>query len=199
MQPIFLNRNLTFMRHRSILPSNADREVRRNFKVDDLLEKKKKESTEIAQQLNGFMTLTFLGYYEKKGKHPPIRWLSYYMNSLLYVWTIYETNVWIISNSISGEKTPDKVSVELVLMKSSSKKRKEHSAPIMNFSIGNCEVPVNPSEDHPPNKATALSIPSESFSLNNGIQNKSYSLQVKVRQTLTTQVWRGFLKRLIVR
>ena len=53
--------------------SNADREVRRNFKVDDLLEKKKKESTEIAQQLNGFMTLTFLGYYEKKGKHPPIR------------------------------------------------------------------------------------------------------------------------------
>ena len=61
------------MRHRSIFPSNADREVRRNFKVDDLLEKKKKESTEIAQQLNGFMTLTFLGYYEKKGKHPPIR------------------------------------------------------------------------------------------------------------------------------
>ena len=55
------------------MSSNADREVRRNFKVDDLLEKKKKESTEIAQQLNGFMTLTFLGYYEKKGKHPPIR------------------------------------------------------------------------------------------------------------------------------
>ena len=101
---------------------------------------------------------------------------------------MHETNVQIILNSISGEKTPDKVSVELVLMKSSSKKRKEHSAPIMNFSIGNCEVPVNPSEDHPPNKATALSIPSESFSLNNGIQNKSYSLQVKVRQTLTTQV-----------
>ena len=184
------------MRHRSILPSNADREVRRNFKVDDLLEKKKKESTEIAQQLNGFMTLTFLGYYEKKGKHPPIRWLSYYMKSLLNM--ICLNHLWS-KCTISGEKTPDKVSVELVLMKSSSKKRKEHSAPIMNFSIGNCEVPVNPSEDHPPNKATALSIPSESFSLNNGIQNKSYSLQVKVRQTLTTQVWRGFIKILIVK
>ncbi len=76
-----------------------------------------------------------------------------------------------------GEKTPDKVSVELTLMKTSPKKRKE-SSPVMNLPIGKCDVPVNPSEEHPPHKATAMSIPSESFSLKSGTQ--SYSLVVKV-------------------
>jgi hypothetical protein len=76
-----------------------------------------------------------------------------------------------------GEKTPDKVSVELTLMKTAPKKRKE-SSPVSNLPIGKCDVPVNPSEEHPPHKATAMSIPSESFSLKSGTQ--SYSLLVKV-------------------
>ena len=64
-------------------------------------------------------------------------------------------------------------------MKTSPKKRKESSQGI-NLPIGKCDVPVNPSEEHPPHKATAMSIPSESFSLNQGTQTKSYSLLVKV-------------------
>ena len=67
-------------------------------------------------------------------------------------------------------------------MKVSPKKRKEQSVSSVQLPIGHCDVPVNPSEEHPPNKATALSIPSESFSLSNGNQNKSYSLLVKVHQ-----------------
>ena len=53
----------------------------------------------------------------------------------------------------------------------------------MQQSLGTSEVPVNPSEQNPPSKAPALSIPSKSFSLS-GIQSigrvKTYSLQIKV-------------------
>lgn len=88
------------------------------------------------------------------------------------------------------EKPLDKVSVELLLVKLSHKKRKESTSPVVQVSLGTSEVPVNPSEDHPPGKAPALSIPSELFSLSNGHQIKSYSLVVRVhhnpQSTITT-------------
>ena len=55
------------MKHRVIITNNEEKVQRKTFKVDDILEKKNKESTECQQSSNGFMTLTFLGYYEKKG------------------------------------------------------------------------------------------------------------------------------------
>ena len=91
-----------------------------------------------------------------------------------------------------GDRAQDKVSVELLLIKMSQKKRKEPSTPMVQLPLGYCDVPVNPSEEHPPNKATALSIPSESFSLSNGNQSKSYSLLVKVHQNLSAQVRDSF-------
>ena len=84
-------------------------------------------------------------------------------------------------------------------MKNSPKKRKEQSNSVVNLKLGHCDVPVNPSEDHPPNKATALSIPSESFSLTNGTQLKSYSLLVKVHQNSTTQVYFHILTKTLLR
>ena len=56
------------MKHRSVITNNEEKVQRKTFKVNDILEKKNKESTECQQSSNGFMTLTFLGYYEKKGK-----------------------------------------------------------------------------------------------------------------------------------
>ena len=47
-------------------------------------------------------------------------------------------------------------------------------------SVGTSEVPVNPSEDHPPSKAPALSIPSESFNLHSESGQQSYSLTIRV-------------------
>ena len=51
------------------------------------------------------------------------------------------------------------------------------------MSAGTSEVPVNPSEQNPPNKAPALSIPSKSFSLT-GVSGlgrvKTYSLLIKI-------------------
>ena len=76
-----------------------------------------------------------------------------------------------------------KARLELVLVKLCHKKRKESVSPVVQQSLGTSEVPVNPSEQNPPNKAPALSIPSKSFSLS-GIQSigrvKTYSLQIKV-------------------
>ena len=55
------------MKHRSLKSNASEKQQRKDFKVDHLLDIKKKES-EIAQQsTNGFMTMKFLGYYEKKG------------------------------------------------------------------------------------------------------------------------------------
>ena len=51
------------------MTNNDGKIQRKTFKVDDMLEKKNKDSTEFQQSSNGFMTLTFLGYYEKKGKY----------------------------------------------------------------------------------------------------------------------------------
>ena len=76
-----------------------------------------------------------------------------------------------------------KARLELVLVKLCHKKRKESVSPVVQQSLGTSEVPVNPSEQNPPSKAPALSIPSKSFSLS-GIQSigrvKTYSLQIKV-------------------
>jgi hypothetical protein len=48
------------------------------------------------------------------------------------------------------------------------------------MSVGTSEVPINPSEDHPPPKAPTISIPTESFNLSNGHLVKSYVLLLQV-------------------
>ena len=62
------------MQHRSLKRTRQEKEAKKKFKVDDLLGKKSKESLELDPQTShGFMTLTFLGYYEKKGKQPTLK------------------------------------------------------------------------------------------------------------------------------
>lgn len=48
------------------------------------------------------------------------------------------------------------------------------------MTVGTSEVPINPSEDHPPPKAPTISIPTESFNLSNGHLVKSYVLLLRV-------------------
>ncbi|XP_059089799.1 polycomb protein suz12-B-like [Tigriopus californicus] len=148
LSPIFLNRTLTFMKGRQSRSNGS----RKHFKVDTLLERKMK-TTQNATEPKAFMTLTFLGFYDKRRERPM-----------------------------------ERVGVELILLKMAHKKRKESASPVVEVSLGTSEIPVNPSEDHPPSKAPALSIPSESFSLFNGHQTKSYSLLVRVHQSPFTQM-----------
>ena len=57
------------------------------------------------------------------------------------------------------------------------------STPTLQVPLGTCEVPVNPSEEHPPNKAPALSVPSEAFSLSAHHTYRAFSIYVKVSPT----------------
>ena len=61
------------MRHRSIKANPLEKSQRKDFKVDHLLDMKKKESELAQQSTNGFMTMKFLGYYEKKGSNNKLR------------------------------------------------------------------------------------------------------------------------------
>ena len=86
-------------------------------------------------------------------------------------------------SSVSKAASERPAQLELMLVKQCLKKRKESSSPVIQQSLGLSEVPVNPSEQNPPSKAPALSIPSKSFSLS-GVGSvgriKTYSLLVKV-------------------
>ena len=99
----------------------------------------------------------------------------------------WKHQIWYILPHFS-ENPLNRVSVELILVKLTHKKRKESSSPFVQNSLGTTEVQVNPSEDHPPSKAPALSIPSESFNLANGHHIKTCSLVVRVHHTPLSQV-----------
>ena len=104
---------------------------REDFKVDSLLGQKESETRKTRAKkldrvmnlnLNRFLNLTFLGYYNHK-----------------------------------LEKSSDKVSVELILVKPSSKKEKEAgSFPYVQSSLGSTEIQVNPSEDTVTSKAMVI-------------------------------------------
>ena len=65
ISPIFLNRNLTFMKKRM----SRNNEGRKGFKIDSLLDRRTKEDSEMCiTNLGSYMTLTFLGYYDQKVK-----------------------------------------------------------------------------------------------------------------------------------
>ncbi|XP_023328013.1 polycomb protein suz12-B [Eurytemora carolleeae] len=59
-----------------------------------------------------------------------------------------------------NEKLTPKVKLDLSLINSTHKKRKESSKPHALIPLGAVDVPVNPSESNPPSKAPALSISS---------------------------------------
>ena len=109
----------------------------------------------------------------------------------LDVYRIYHFKFcWIVRVTLfhfADEKT-ERVSVELILVKLTHKKRKEATSPYVQSPLGSTEIQVNPSEDHPPSKAPALSIPSESFNLANGHHIKTCSLLVRVHHTPLSQV-----------
>jgi len=82
-----------------------------------------------------------------------------------------------------NEKLTPKVKLELCLQNLTQKKRKESSSPVAMIALGSTDVPVNPSESNPPNKAPALSIPSKHLDLSklSGTRVKSSTLVFRMR------------------
>lgn len=155
LSPVFLYRTLTFMKDRSPRSNSG----RKTFKVDSLLDrlqlKLQNANNPDAFSKGGFMTLTFLGYYESKKN-------SKFLDA--------------------------SVPVELLLLKSTHKKRKESLFPMVQETVGTVEVPCNPSEDHPPSKAPALSISSDSLSPTGSHQVKFHSILLKVHRQYANPV-----------
>lgn len=61
LQPIFLQRNLSYMQYRM----SRSHKGRRNFEIDSILDRVSKSLVPPALR-GGFMTITFLGFYDKK-------------------------------------------------------------------------------------------------------------------------------------
>ena len=90
---------------------------------------------------------------------------------------------------VSAQKPLDKVvTAEFFLVKMSPKKRKDSETTLMHIPIGTTEVAINPSDDHPPSKASALSIPLDVYNLTNGQHMKTCTLFAKIHFTPISQV-----------
>jgi polycomb protein SUZ12 len=128
ISPIFLNRNLSYMKNRM----SRSHIKRKTFLVDSMLSKKMRcsEKANGYNWINDHLTMIFLGFYDK-----------------------------------NLEKTPDNgvwVKVETILLKISHKKRKDSSSALMQATVGDSDVPLNPKENVT-DKVPAISVPKESF------------------------------------
>ncbi|XP_046433852.1 polycomb protein suz12-B isoform X1 [Neodiprion pinetum] len=147
ISPIFLYRNLSYMRQRM----SRSHKSRRAFRIDTILDGLTLKNNQGQNPgVRGYMTLTFLGFYDKKVEttQEPVK-----VETLLL--------------KICHKKRKD---VSLPIMQNGS----------AHVSVGTSEVPINPSEDQPPPKAPTISIPNESFSLSNGHIVKTYMLLLRV-------------------
>ncbi|XP_046751712.1 polycomb protein suz12-B isoform X1 [Diprion similis] len=147
ISPIFLYRNLSYMRQRM----SRSHKSRRAFRIDTILDSLTLKNNQGHNPgVRGYMTLTFLGFYDKKVEttQEPVK-----VETLLL--------------KICHKKRKD---VSLPIMQNVS----------ASVSVGTSEVPINPSEDQPPPKAPTISIPNESFSLSNGHIVKTYMLLLRV-------------------
>ena len=162
ISPVFLHRNLSFMR-KSRLSRNEEglnrikqdrtgsiKNKREEFKLDSWAKSLMKEKRdERNRQDQTYKTI------EKGDEFANLTLLGYYDQKI--------------------EKTLDKVIVELVLVK---KPMDFPHSPCLQIPIGVTEIHANPSEDYPPSKASALSIPTESFNIENDYRTKNCTLIV---------------------
>ncbi|KAG8177637.1 hypothetical protein JTE90_019663 [Oedothorax gibbosus] len=82
-------------------------------------------------------------------------------------------------DKLNSKGPGDTVCVEATLLKICHKKRKDVSSPVMQISVGKCDVHRNPDTANPPAKVTAISVPNDNFNLSNGHLVKSYVLLLR--------------------
>lgn len=142
ISPIFLNRNLSYMRHRM----SRSHKTRNVFKIDSMLaQKMNKMRNDKANGLSftgEYLTLLFLGFFDQ----------------------IHDDNM-SDDQKIGDRGENDKtVQVETVLLKISHNKRKDISSALMQVAVGKSDVVVNPAEKLAEDKVPTISIATESFS-----------------------------------
>ncbi|XP_055529889.1 polycomb protein suz12 isoform X2 [Wyeomyia smithii] len=143
ISPIFLNRNLSYMRHRM----SRSHKTRNTFKIDTMLAQKMNKIRN--DKANGisltgeYLTLLFLGFFDKTDDDDPM------------------DGTGKKSDRVESTKT---VQVETVLLKISHNKRKDISSALMQVAVGKSDVIVNPMERLLEEKVPTISIATESFS-----------------------------------
>uniref|UniRef100_A0A182JM87 Uncharacterized protein n=1 Tax=Anopheles atroparvus TaxID=41427 RepID=A0A182JM87_ANOAO len=155
IQPIFLHRNLSYMRNRM----SRSHQARKSFKVDALLAQKlSKLRTEKANALatsGEYLSLCFLGFFDKKN--------------------LANSGALVGGEDVDSVEEAHKfnsrrcVLVETFLLKISHNKRKDISSTLKQTAVGKSEVTINPNDDPVTFVATydekppVVSIPTESF------------------------------------
>ena len=156
--PIFLHRNLSYMRHRRTRNNNKDQ--RAKFKVDDLLAKREKENAEnslLSSEKSGYLNLKFKGFFRGpvQGELP----------------------------TPSSENLADQnlVPAEVYIVKICHKRRKDTNPPVIQERVGRCLVPHNPCSDQEPLlESCSVSIPRSYFSPKTNRNVRSFILTLEV-------------------
>nr|XP_040233024.2 polycomb protein suz12-B isoform X1 [Anopheles coluzzii] len=190
LKPIFLHRNLTYMRNRM----SRSHKSRQSFKIDSMLEKKvaklRSEKANGLTMADGYLTLVFLGFFDEKNQ--TIRNGAADSNGIVVplknAFPDEPHDEADIGASDCGRKC---VQVETNLLKIAHTKRKDASAATqMQLTIGKSQVLVNPKDEQPAvegggsggtlgqeEKPPIVSIPTDTFNTN-GMVNQVAATQV---------------------
>ncbi|XP_054763049.2 polycomb protein suz12-B-like [Lytechinus pictus] len=126
--------------------------VKKNFSVDNLLEMKENKI--------------------KEGKQIP-------SHSGKYLKLTFNHLNW---NGETSHMENSKATVDLILLKVCHKRRKDICLPVMRVSLGQCEIPINPTAAtiNSSSHSKEMTIPSGSFTHSNGHTVRSYRLLIQV-------------------
>uniref|UniRef100_A0A182Y9E9 VEFS-Box domain-containing protein n=1 Tax=Anopheles stephensi TaxID=30069 RepID=A0A182Y9E9_ANOST len=179
LKPIFLHRNLTYMRNRM----SRSHKSRQSFKIDSMLAQKmtklRSEKSNEMTLSDGYLTLRFLGFFDER-------------NQTMRNGADSNGIVMPLKSSFADdahdddENAPDYarkcVQVETNLLKIAHTKRKDMSATQMQLTIGKSQVLINPKEEQQSSASSSsssssteigvaekppfVSIPTDSFNTN---------------------------------
>uniref|UniRef100_A0A182LVH0 Uncharacterized protein n=1 Tax=Anopheles culicifacies TaxID=139723 RepID=A0A182LVH0_9DIPT len=200
LKPIFLHRNLTYMRNRM----SRSHKSRQSFKINSMLaQKMTKLRTEKPNEISvpdGYLTLCFLGFFDER-------------NQMMRNGADSNGIVLPLKSSF-GEETHDDsenvrkcVQVETNLLKIAHTKRKDMAATQMQLTVGRSQVLVNPKDDQQTftgsgsgieidEKPPIVRIPTDSFNTTNVTNNvggpqMSFILRFRVQYMVPSSMTNG--------
>ncbi|XP_053669374.1 polycomb protein suz12 [Anopheles marshallii] len=181
LKPIFLQRNLTYMRNRM----SRSHKSRKSFKIDSMLAQKmtklRGEKPNDITMSDGYLTLIFLGFFDERNQSMRNGADSNGIVLPLKSSFTEETHDDGENGSEYGRKC---VQVETNLLKIAHTKRKDMVATQMQLTVGKSQVLVNPKDDQQStasgsssgglgvdDKPPIVSIPTDSFNTNSVMNN----------------------------
>ncbi|XP_049295420.1 polycomb protein suz12 isoform X1 [Anopheles funestus] len=173
LKPIFLHRNLTYMRNRM----SRSHKSRQSFKIDSMLAQKmtklRSEKSNDLTMSDGYLTLFFLGFFDERNQ--TMRNGADSNGIVLPLKSSFTEETDDSENNSDYDRKC--VQVETNLLKIAHTKRKDMTATQMQLTVGKSQVLVNPKDDQQSiasssnglgvdEKPPIVSIPTDSFNTN---------------------------------